>query len=67
MGLLRLLRLELLFDCGLVRFTMLCLTSDKGGDGIFEFISDLLGKLSVEAGLLFCLLPQGIERVAEFA
>ena len=67
MGLLRLLRLELLLDCGLERFTMLCLTSDKGGDGIFEFVSDLLGKLHVEASLLVCLLSQGIERVAEFA
>ena len=51
-----LLRLELLLDCGLIVLTMLGLASDKGGDGIFEFISNLMCKLDVEVGLLsvFC-------------
>ena len=66
MSLLRLLRLELLLDCGLIYLAVLCLTGDKGGDGIFKFIPDLLGKLYMEGGLLVGLLPQRIERVPEF-
>jgi hypothetical protein len=61
-----LLRLELLLDCGLITLPMLGLASDKGGDRIFEFASNLLRKLDVEGGLLFRLLPQRIERVPEF-
>jgi len=61
-----LLRLELLLDCSLIDLTMLGLASNKGGDGIFEFISNLVRKLDVEGGLLFCLLSQCIERVSEF-
>jgi hypothetical protein len=58
MGLLDLLRFELLFDCRLIDFSMLGLTSDKDGEGIFEFISDLLRKLHVEGCLLVCLLSE---------
>jgi hypothetical protein len=46
---------------------MLGLTSDKGGEGIFDFVSDLLRKVKVKAGLLVRLLSQRIERVSEFA
>jgi len=66
-GFLGLFRLELLLDCGLIALTMLGLASDKGGDGNFEFISNLMCELDVEGGLLFCLLSQRIDRVSEFA
>lgn len=66
-GFLRLLRFELFLNYCLIGFTVLCLTSDKGRDGIFEFVPDLLCELDVEARLLVSLLSQGIERVAEFA
>jgi hypothetical protein len=58
---LSLFRLELLLDCSLIALTMLGLASNKGRDGIFEFISNLLRKLDVEGGLLFCLLSQCID------
>jgi hypothetical protein len=67
MCLLRLLRFKPFLDCGQMRFTMLCLTGNKGGDRIFDFVSNPLRKLQVEDGLLVRLLSQGIERVAEFA
>jgi hypothetical protein len=66
-SLLRLLRLELLLDCSLIDFSMLGLTSNKDGDGIFEFVADLLCELYVESRLLLCLLSQCVERVSEFA
>lgn len=67
MSLLCLLRLELLLDRSLIDFSMLGLTSNKDGEGIFEFIADLQCKLHVEGRLLFCLLSQCVERVSEFA
>jgi len=67
MGLLRLLRLELFLDCGLIHLAVLCLTRNKRGDRIFKFIPDLLRKLHMEGRLLVRLLPQRIERVPKFA
>jgi hypothetical protein len=64
---LRLLRLELFLNRGLKALSMMGLTGDKGGDGIFELISDLLGEMEMETGFLVCLFSKGIERVSEFA
>ena len=64
---LRLLRFKLFLDRGLKTLSMMGLTSDKGGDGIFEFIPDLLRKMEMETGFLVCLLSKGIERVSKFA
>ena len=44
---LRLLCLELFLDRSLIYFTMLSLTGDERGDGVFELVANLLDRKSV--------------------
>lgn len=64
---LRLLCLELLLDHSLISFTMLSLTGDERGYGVFEFVANLLCKLQMEGGLFVRLLAKSVERVSELA
>ncbi len=64
---LRLLCLELFLDRSLITFTMLGLTSDERGGGVFELVADLLSELQMEGGLLVRLLAESVERVSKLA
>lgn len=64
---LRLLCLKLFLDRSLISFTMLSLTGDERGYGVFEFVANLLCKLQMEGGLFVRLLAKSVERVSELA
>ena len=66
-ALLRLFCFELFLDRSLINFTMLGLTCDERGDGVFELVANLLSELQMEGGLLVCLQAEGVERVSKLA
>jgi hypothetical protein len=64
---LRLLCLELFLDRSLIYFTMLSLTGNERGDGVFELVANLLSELQMKGGLLVRLLAKSVERVSKLA
>jgi hypothetical protein len=66
-ALLCLLCFELFLDRTLINFTMLGLTCDERGGGVFELVANLLGELQMKRGLLVRLQAKGVEGVSKLA